>query len=69
MKNLKLYEEFQEDKFEEGDMVYVDPRGPATLAYSSGAGEVRSDKPFKPKVYGEFEPETQYEIVSFDKGM
>jgi hypothetical protein len=45
-----------------GDLVYVSPFGPATLAYSDNGGTISRDKPFRPKLYN-FTEDTQYEIL------
>lgn len=65
LKHVKLFENFDQEEFKEGDMVYVDNRGPMTYGYDGA----KADTPRRPVVYGNFKPDTQYEIVSFDKGM
>lgn len=49
-----------------GDLVYVDAYGPFTYGFSDGGGEMKSDKPFRPKVY-KFTANLQY-MVTYVEG-
>jgi len=69
MKYIKLFESFN-NEIKVGDMVYVDHYGPYTLMYSSEAGVVQRNIPFRPLVYNDlygvefkFDPSTQYEVI------
>lgn len=66
MKHLRYFNE-SISSFNLGDMVYVDSYGPSTYGFSSGANQVKRNKPFKPKMY-DFDSETKYEIIHIEKG-
>jgi hypothetical protein len=48
-----------------GDMIYVDAYGPYTYGYSDDLVELKTDKPFRPKLHN-FLPNSQYEIIYMD---